>query len=117
MGESLRFVLLDGDSIGAPLEWHLLHDDAHAAAEWSARVARAMDAVRDRIQRDPLSEVLYMGGDDLLATVPAESVDSLVPELCLAFSEATGTSMSSGIGDSPSSALLALRKAKCKRWM
>lgn len=117
MGVGLHYVLLDGDSIGAPLEWHLLHDDARAAAEWSRRVARAMDAVRELIQRDPLSNVLYMGGDDLLATVPAELVEALIPEVCRAFREATGTSMSSGIGNSPSSALLALRKAKCKRWM
>ncbi len=112
-----NYILFDGDAVGAPLEWHLLGDNCQAAREWSHRVARTMEALRDRVLADSGASLLLCAGDEMLICVDSRDSEKLAQALSDWFQSRTGNSMSYGIGRTPSEAVVELRRSKSARRM
>jgi GTP cyclohydrolase III len=104
----------DGDRIGPRLELLLLEEKLEEASAYSDAVERAMIALRDSLVQQHAGATVYVfGGDDLVASLPDESIsmDGL-EELRKEFRSLCGQSISVGIGASARSAVHSLRRAK-----
>ena len=96
---------IDGDEVGKKIENALFNDDLAAAAEVSGRVESALHRVNGFFIESG-AETVFLAGDSVLLMA-----DHLIdcPEKYLQNGEIT---FSMGIGNTPSDAVLALKKAK-----
>lgn len=108
---------MDGDAIGAPIEFHLLNDDVIAAQQWSRTISNAIAEMTQLIHENSQCRLIYAGGDELLVFTELEDVEGLAVELSEGFLQRTGHRLSYGHGNTPRVALIALRQAKSARWM
>ena len=99
------FYAIDGDEVGKKLEFYLASDQVENAIAYSEAITAETDAIRARLANLG-ARILFCGGDSILA----ESQELL--SLDLGSGNGAGVTWSVGIGGTPSSALLALKKAK-----
>lgn len=107
----MEFLLCDGDKIGDRLELLLLDHLLHEAAAFSTAVSEGTKVVADAL-RSKGDEVIFAGGDEVLASSAVGFPDDFLEELRKIFRARTGCSMSMGVGISPSQALASLHRAK-----
>lgn len=107
------YVHLDGDGIGDRLELLLLDDKIKEAAELSKKISMAMEEIRSTINSMNAAEIIFLGGDDVVAVMPNESQNLEKIEMIRRnFLSKTGCTISGGIGFKASEALNQLRRAK-----
>lgn len=115
-------VVLDGDSMGKRIGSLLEESDStDAHREFSQRLASFAGAVRALQREHAHVELVYNGGDDVLALAPAASALDFAQQVAGRFAEVTGGTASAGIavahwlqplGDALKEARLAEGKAK-----
>ncbi len=99
------FYAVDADEIGKRIEYLLLSDAAKEAALFSQSVSESVDLVRGYFERRG-AQVIFAAGDSLLAFSQAPL------DLNAALPAKGDITWSVGIGETPSMATLALKKAK-----
>ena|SRR5437867_810659 len=99
------YYAIDGDDVGRRLEQLLLQNDSAGAAEYSSRVANALEGIRSFFLQSG-AQVIFCAGDGLLAHSDA------CLEVAHLLEPADHVTFSIGIGGTPALALLALKKAK-----
>jgi len=107
------FVHFDGDDVGSSLELLLLDEDVELARKYSDSITRALELVRDTLADFGGADIFVLGGDDLVVALPDSSFDMAKIEVIRRlFFEASGQTMSAGVGLSSSEATQNLRRAK-----
>jgi GTP cyclohydrolase III len=107
------YLLADGDSIGDRLELFLLDGHVEKAADFSDRLRQALETLASALEKDLRGKIIFTGGDDVLALVPAALVsEEACRELQSAYHDICGCTLSVGVGHSPDRAVGALRRAK-----
>uniref|UniRef100_A0A831TJW7 Type III-B CRISPR-associated protein Cas10/Cmr2 n=1 Tax=Thermorudis peleae TaxID=1382356 RepID=A0A831TJW7_9BACT len=90
-------LVLDGDSMGARIDALLEGTDPpEAHREFSEKLATFAAKVRELEKDFPRVEVVYNGGDDVLALAPAQDALGFARRAAHAFHEETGGSASAG---------------------
>ncbi len=103
----------DGDDIGSALELILLDNQLDRARQYSETVARALQKVRDFLEKDLDAEIMVCGGDDLIACWKEGSVTSAdIKHIRAQFFDICSRTMSIGIGSTSREATQNLRRAK-----
>lgn len=103
----------DGDDIGPGLELLLLDGLLDEASCYSRKIAEGMQAVGLRVAAIPGVRIIVLGGDDLVAVWPVESICiALIGELQKTFEACTSRTISVGIGETSKLALENLHRAK-----
>ena len=103
---------LDGDDVGSPLELMLLDNRLDDASSYSHSVARALQYVRDFLEKRS-ANIIVCGGDDLVACWDEGSLTEADIEILRnRFVEICGQTVSIGIGLTSSDATTNLRRAK-----
>lgn len=115
MGSSMRlYVAIDGDDVGNALECMTLHDDIERLRVFSKKVRRSFSALEVEMADLFKADVIFTGGDNLLAGMEPDLWSRvLFEDVRSRFEGRTGCSISAGIGSSPREALIALHMAKC----
>lgn len=107
------FAHFDGDDIGPQLELMLLDNKLEDAREYSRLVSSAMASVRDRLSSFDSVDIVFLGGDDLVASWPTGRVVFEDVELIRkTFHAICKRTLSVGIGTSPKYATENLHRAK-----
>jgi uncharacterized protein with ACT and thioredoxin-like domain len=103
----------DGDDIGSALELMLLDDKLDRACKYSETVARALQQIRDFLEKELGAEIIICGGDDLVACWKEGSVTSAdIKHIRAQFFDICSRTISIGIGSTSHEATLNLRRAK-----
>jgi minimal CRISPR polymerase domain len=107
------YVLGDADRIRERIEGYLLGDTPAEVRTFSERLAGGL---REFVRSAEIllnADVLMAGGDDVLLCVkPASYSRHTLEELAKTFCQATGCTISLGVGSEVSTAYLNLRRAK-----
>ena len=91
-------VVLDGDSMGRRIDEELERSDsAEVHREFSRKLADFADKVRELARERSGVELVYNGGDDVLALAPVSEALDYARAAAKAFHEITGGSASAGI--------------------
>jgi hypothetical protein len=106
------FIYLDGDDVGAHIELHLLRDEVDASAALSAAVVRATGQIADDIRTHLGGRLIFAAGDEVLAIVPERPTSESIEVVRSTFQNATGLTISCGIGMTAAEAARNLRLAK-----
>lgn len=101
----MYFYAIDGDDIGRELERLLLNNDVDGIAEYSQRVGFALKKIADALIKSE-AYIHFCSGDSVFAS-SEELIHIEAISLCV-----DGIAFSMGIGYSPSTSFLALKKAK-----
>ncbi|QPB83490.1 mCpol domain-containing protein [Pseudoalteromonas rubra] len=99
------YIVFDGDEIGKQLEKLIFSDCLEQAASYSALIAMELQQIREHLIASGC-EVVFCGGDSILVKASSDFIVS--PELL----SKNGITWSVGVGEKPSDAALALKKAK-----
>ncbi|EGR1345560.1 mCpol domain-containing protein [Vibrio parahaemolyticus] len=99
------FYAIDGDDIGKQLEIALFNDDIEKAKALSLNVEHALKVI-NRYFVDKGATTIFLGGDSVLLE------SNMLMELPTEYLLIENISFSMGVGNSPSMAVLALKKAK-----
>lgn len=107
--------LFDGDDIGPHLELMLLEGRLDDAATFSTAVSRAMSSMVEALQTVSGVEIIFCGGDDLVAQWPEGSVPlAFLQDLRTSFQKTCTRTLSAGLGPTPADAVRELRLAKLR---
>lgn len=107
------FVAIDGDDVGRKLEYYMLINDTASLRSFSQSFERAIIWLRDRLANTYNGDIVFWGGDNMLAFVAlAEGSINQIDKLRMEFREYTDSTVSIGIGITPQDAYLALKLAK-----
>ena len=99
------YIAIDGDEIGKQLELLLFSDSIEQASSYSNLISSELDRIREHLLSQGC-EVIFCGGDSILAH--AKNGFKVQQKVL----NKNGITWSVGIGEKPSSAALALKKAK-----
>jgi hypothetical protein len=103
----------DGDDIGAALELMLLDNKLDHACRYSETVVRALQQIRDFLEKELGAEIIVCGGDDLVACWKDGSVTSAdIKHIRAQFFDTCSRTISIGIGSTSREATQNLRRAK-----
>jgi len=105
------YLALDGDDIGSQLEFHLLHEDIEGLREFARSFNSVLESIVHKLRRNPEISILLLGGDTLLAEMPATHIAATI-DLIQSETARTDFTFSGGYGPSLRHAYLALRIAK-----
>lgn len=107
------YIHLDGDGVGDVLELMLLDDDLEAAEKFSEQVSDAIDYLCGVVSALDNAKVLFSTGDGLVIAISEDAYEQRnIQKIMGDFLSWTGCTMSAGIGNTPSKAVSALRRAK-----
>jgi GTP cyclohydrolase III len=107
------YLAVDGDDVGHRLEYLMLMNDRESIIEFSKTFQCAMDWLESKLVTDFDAEIIFNGGDNLLACLPLDYLSSkALEELRDSFAEKATSTLSAGLGDSPRQAYFALKLAK-----
>ena len=110
---NIIYIHIDGDGIGDQLELFLLDGKIKEAKIFSNNVHKAMEEVSISIQSIEGSELLLLGGDDLIALCHDDkNIIDKIENIRSNFKQKTGCTLSVGVGTSIQEALNNLRRAK-----
>lgn len=107
---SKRFYALDGDNVGQKLEYYIIQDDLAGVASFSVSVSEALKAIREKLNLLD-REIIFLAGDGMLferSTFSEQELRTVQQD----FQDATGCTLSVGVGGTALQALLALKEAK-----
>jgi GTP cyclohydrolase III len=102
------FIAIDGDDVGNLLRTLIISNDLEGCAHLSNSIQSHIDEI-GHVLRKRGCEIVFSGGDSLLAIAPNYTKDNLLDE----FPKGPCT-VSVGIGSSPEYAYLALQLAKAR---
>ena len=107
------YIAVDGDDIGNRLEYLMLTNNLEELTSFSESFRQSLRWLGKCIEDDLGAEIVFSGGDNLLAIttatdVPIDKLDAIRHK----FAERTGKSLSAGIGKSARQAYVALKLAK-----
>jgi GTP cyclohydrolase III len=107
------FVAVDGDNVGSRLEYFAITNNVNVLIEFSRQFNETMNWFEHELVTIFGANVIFCGGDNLLARIVADSppIESL-EKLRAEFSKRTESTLSIGLGDNPQQAYLALKLAK-----
>lgn len=105
------YLALDGDNIGSHLESYILHEDVKGLQDFTESFNSVLNSIVRKIRQDPEIEIILLGGDSLLITLPASRIKSVV-DLVTNETLKTDFTFSGGYGPSMRHAYLALKLAK-----
>lgn len=107
------YVLGDGDKIRDKVEYYLFNQDLEALTNFSQSLTNAISTVKELAISTMNARVIIAGGDDILLLVPREKYrKELIQRLQEVFYNATGVTISFGIGKTIDTVFINLRKAK-----
>lgn len=110
--EGRVFVSMDGDNIGASVERAAMANDLDTIMRQSETIARGQKVIRNwAYQHD--ADIYIDGGDDIAFTLPAEYIAAL-ESMRRQYAEATGFTITIGVGDTISRAGHAMLYGKLK---
>lgn len=109
------YIAIDGDNVGQQLELYMFTNNLEQLRAFSLAFKRQMEWLEERLLTDFHANIVFSGGDNLLAVATFEDAFSidihLLKNLAKQFQE-VGNTLSIGIGKSPRQAFLALNFAK-----
>jgi len=105
-----KYAFFDGDNVGSTIEILLIEDRISDAQELSNNITKSLKKIKRRIENK--SEIIIMGGDDLLIRVEEKRIEEVVKDVREIFSEETGLTISCGIADTVKSSIYQLSMAK-----
>ncbi len=100
---------IDGDKVGAVIDAHFIRNEIDALGVFSAKVAVAMEEIRNIVVQGS-GRVVFCAGDSIL--FQGNFDDSWCEEILDLFQALTGCTASMGVGDTATEAYLALKLAK-----
>ena len=107
------YLLADGDDIGNTVQYHLLTSDIEGVHTFSQIVSEAFSYISSEIVNTLDANIIFLGGDDILAEIPEEHYDrNIVEKIRKAIAEKFHFTVSMGIGRSCQEAYINLRLAK-----
>jgi GTP cyclohydrolase III len=107
------FLALDGDGVGYRLEHFTLMNDTDSLTAFSIKFQAAMDWLESCLIKDFEGQIIFSGGDNLLAKLKINGSSFLLIEnLREEFYVRSDSTLSMGIGISPQRAYFALKLAK-----
>lgn len=107
------YILGDADRVRQRVERALFAGDLPELSEFSASLTAAVALIARRMVERLSALVVMAGGDDLLLTVHASDFNLEILEgLARDFADATGCTISFGVGTTVQEAYLHLRRAK-----
>jgi len=110
-----NFLAIDGDDVGHKLEYYMLINDQLTLSQFSTAYTNSMNWLEDKLRANFNAKIIFIGGDNLLASLNVDEPDHLsenLEKLRLEFSEKAQSTLSMGIGKCPREAYLALKLAK-----
>jgi GTP cyclohydrolase III len=107
------YLAIDGDDVGRQLEYLILMNKREAVFEFSNTFKNAMNWLEARLVASFEAEIVFTGGDNLLACFSADKMTSKdFEEIREQFAKKSASTLSIGIGKSPRQAYFALKLAK-----
>lgn len=103
-----KFVAIDGDDVGPQLRNYIINNDIVSAAKFSNNLTHYFQTLSDSLKTKGY-EVIFCGGDSLLAISKPDSEDFFFEEI-----PAGPCTLSIGLGESAEFAYLALQLAKAR---
>lgn len=109
-----RYILADGDDVGAKLELHMLRNEVHDLKAQSEKLSAGLELVVEELRKYSRTEVIFAGGDDIMAYTQNRefATDAALRRIQEIYHKCCGQTLSIGIGRTPRSAHFALRMAK-----
>lgn len=107
----MKYIGLDGDSIGKHIERILIEEDVDELEEFSLSVKNALSEI-EKVVNQKKGKVIFSGGDSILfrGDFDIEFTENILD----IFHKKTGKTASIGLGESTSEAYLGLKIAKSK---
>ena len=107
------YLAIDGDDVGNRIEYLILVNDRESLIDFSKKIQSGMNWLEIKLVEAFDAEIIFNGGDSLLACLPRENLSSeLIEQLKFTFARETNITISVGLGHSPSQAYFALKLAK-----
>lgn len=110
---SFVYIAIDGDNIGSQLEYFVITNQEEALQNFFNRFQYTMDWLEDKLVKLFHATIIFNGGDNLLAKIPANTFSIEETEkIRHRFIDLSQNTLSVGIGDSSRKAYFALKLAK-----
>lgn len=107
------FLLGDADDVRKKIQGLLLSGDLETLKAVSAAMSRYIAELGASIEDAFAADLIFCGGDELLARVSFDSFDEVkLRDLMTRFRERTGVTISFGVGRSAEEAFISLSRAK-----
>jgi len=110
-----NFLAIDGDDVGHKLEYYVLINVDFTFVLFFIFYTISMNCLVVKLSANFNVNIIFIGGDNLLASLNVDEPDHLsenLEKLRLEFSEKAQSTLSMGIGKCPREAYLALKLAK-----
>lgn len=107
------FLALDGDNIGRKIEFYILSNKIESLQDFSKKYKNSMLWLEKSLADILCGQIIFSGGDSLLAKLPSNSFDlACVQKLCILFESKSDSTLSIGIGKTVAQSYFALKFAK-----
>lgn len=107
--DTVKIYGIDGDKVGGIIDAHFIRNDISALQVFSAKVASAMEEIREAtIQSN--GTIVFCAGDSIL--FQGDFADQWCKMVLEMFRDKTGCTASMGVGNTATEAYLALKLAK-----
>ena len=109
------YIALDGDNVGARLEYLSFTNDIAQLKEFSKLFSQKMEWLKQELVENFNAEIIIYGGDNVMASISNPiNMQQFILSLGDLFTEfqTVGNSLSAGIGNNPREAFIALNFAK-----
>ena len=107
--ESKKIYGIDGDKVGGAIDAYFIRNDINALGVFSAKVASAMEEIKNAVIQGK-GTIVFCAGDSILFEGKFE--DFWCEQILDLFLSVTGRTASMGIGSTATEAYLALKLAK-----
>lgn len=107
------FIAFDGDNVGSRLEYFMLTNDRATLQKFSSQFSSAMTWLENQLIQLSGAEIIFNGGDNLLATVTNDNDPLLlIKDIITEFRRLSSSTISVGVGTTMREAYFALKLAK-----
>jgi len=107
------YLAADGDDVGRKIEFFIVMDQMDLLSDFFNDFQAAMVWFAEKLSKEFDAEIIFNGGDSLLARLQtSEILTSKLENLRAEFSNLSHATISLGIGDNPRQAYFALKLAK-----
>ena len=110
------YVAIDGDNIGRKIEYFIVTDQLQKLTSFSKSYHNAMQWLESTLKFKLNAEIVFVGGDSLLASFSENQILSIkdLESLKIEYTRMSETTLSIGIGETLRHAYVALKLAKAK---
>lgn len=113
MNDNRIYIVIDGDDVGSHIEHLILRSKFSELKSFSDNYKKAMQWLATRLQKDFKAEIVFEGGDSLLAICSPSNFDvSSLEKICGHYQIKAQRTISVGIGMSIVNAYIGLKLAK-----